>query len=183
MAALKTALLTSGLLLAACSPGYDPESPFAPPSRGQPVEDGLTIGGRLMDAGEYELALKEYRRAGRSQGLTAEVLTALGSANLQLGRLNQAQGLLEDAVEQDDTYVPGWNNLGVVFYEFENFAEAEKAFRRAFALDGGRSVEIRDNLTKTLAKLENSGYEEPNQGLRLLRRGQGDYLLTTSPVL
>lgn len=168
------------IFLAACEPAYDTTSPFAPPSRGAPLEDGLTIGGRLMNAGEYELALKEFRRAGREEGLTAEVFTALGSANLGLGRLGQAKDLLKHAIEADANYVPAWNNAGVVAYELGDFPSAERAFRRAFALDSGQSVEIRDNLAKTLAKIENPSYEEPKKGPQLLRRAKGDYLLVSS---
>ena len=43
-----------------------------------------------MEAGEYELALKAYYRAGSEIGINSDVLSAIGSADLKLGRLNQA---------------------------------------------------------------------------------------------
>ncbi len=76
--------------------------------------DGLIVGHRLMASGEYEVALRAYTRAAVSKGLNVDVLSALGSANLKLGRLGQAKQLLKKAVEKDDTFVPAWNNLGVV---------------------------------------------------------------------
>ena len=80
-------------------------------------EDGLIVGHRLMEAGEYELALKAYLRAASEDGVNADVLSAIGSANLKLGRLGQAEQILRRALEMDPTFVPALNNLGVVLME------------------------------------------------------------------
>jgi hypothetical protein len=48
--------------------------------------DGLIVGHRLMASDEPELALRAYYRAAGELGLNADVLSALGSANLKLGR-------------------------------------------------------------------------------------------------
>lgn len=174
------------LFLAACDPaGGAGTSPFPPSGRpaSGPSVDGLTVGHRLMEAGEYELALKAYLRAGAEQGATVDVLSAIGSANLRLGRLGQAEDILRRAVETDDRFVPAWNNLGVVLMERGQVGEASEVFRRAFALDAGRSPEIRQNLRLALAKLEASDYDVSTEAedLRLLRRGPGEYLLLTTP--
>lgn len=174
------------VLLSACgSAGGSGPTPFAPTglaARGEAV-DGLTVGHRLMEAGEYELALKAYLRAGSEQGATVDVLSAIGSANLRLGRLGQAERILRRAVEVDDRFVPAWNNLGVVLLERGATGEASEMFRRAFALDGGRTPEIRDNLRLALAKLDATDYDAATEAddLRLLRRGPGEYLLLTAP--
>jgi len=142
--------------------------------------DGLIVGHRLMAAGEYELALRAYTRAVAEQGLNADVLSALGSANLKLGRLGQAKKLLKSAVEKDDTFVPAWNNLGVVLSSEGNLREAKRVFQLAYGLDNGNSEEIRANLTKIIAKIENSGYtveNNNNNDFDLVRRGNGRYLL------
>ena len=165
-------------VLGACS--QERNTPFPPPSRGTPVENGLVIGNRLMAAGEYELALKSFSRAAGEIGLTVEVLTAIGSANLGLGRLGQAEKNLRRAIAKDDSFVPAWNNLGVVLIATGQFFEAEQILRRAFELDSGQSEEIRDNLRLALAKQENSSYDSPNTGPKLIQRGTGDFLLTTS---
>jgi Flp pilus assembly protein TadD len=70
----------------------------------------------------------------------------MGSANLRLGRLNQAEDLLRRAVAQDAMFVPAWNNLGVLLMERREYAEASEVFRRAYAADSGNSDTIRDNL-------------------------------------
>ena len=107
-----------------------------------------------MEAGEYELALKAYYRAASKQGATADVLSAIGSADLKLGRLNQAEQMLRRAVEADQLFVPAWNNLGVVLMEKGLYPEAARTFQTAFALDSGQSDSIRENLRLALAKIE-----------------------------
>ena len=172
--------------LAACETagglGASDNNGFAP--RGRPAfeksVDGLTVGHRLMRAGEYELALKSYLRAASEQGINVDVLSAIGSANLQLGRLGQAEEILRRAIEEDETFPPAWNNLGVVLYEQGNYGEASRVFKTAFALDSGQSAEIRENLTKALAKLDDPEYSPPEQ-FRLVRRGPGFYRLLETP--
>lgn len=135
-----------------------------------------------MAAGEYELALKSYYRAGAEQGITVDVLSAIGSANLQLGRLGQAERVLRDAIVVDETFVPAWNNLGVTLYEQGKYAEAERVFQVAFKLDSGASAAIRDNLALAVEKINNTGYApEKETNFNLLRRGAGDYTLLPTP--
>ena len=139
---------------------------------------GANMVRRLMAAGQHELALEAFTRAAADQGLTAEVLMALGSANLALGRLHQAEPLLRRAVKEEPDWAEAWNNLGIVLIEKGETAEASEVFRRAFALDNGQSDSIRDNLRLALAKMENSGYgEELEQEYKIVRRGHGDYLI------
>ena len=159
---------------------------LAPPP-GTPVVreavDGLEVGHRLMAAGEFELALRAYLRGASEQGATVDVLSALGSANLKLGRLGQAEQLLRRAIEADQRFVPAWNNLGVVLMETQRHGEARQVFRTAFALDSGRSDEIRENLRLAIAKTEDPGYSAENDNnLRLVRRGQGRFLLLSTPL-
>lgn len=170
--------------MTACSPtgglGTSDTGPFAPAGidASQDAVDGLIVGHRLMASGEYELALKAYYRAAADQGITVDVLSAVGSANLKLGRLGQAEQILRQAVEKDATFVPAWNNLGVVLMETGNFGEAERVFHTAFALDNGQSAAIRENLRLALAKIENPGYAaENNTNFALVRRGSGEYRL------
>ncbi|MEL6617566.1 MAG: tetratricopeptide repeat protein [Pseudomonadota bacterium] len=181
--ALPAALLS--LSLAACSTGGIDASqtgPFAPgiDRRAQSVS-GIEVGHRLIAAGEYELAIKAFNRAALDQGLDAEILSGLGTANLGLGRLNQAEKLLRRATTEFDPYPEVWNNLGVVLMEQGETAEAVQIFRKAFALDDGESTLIRDNLRKALAKSENSVTVEPSENqFKLVRRGSSDFLIRTA---
>ena len=172
------------LTLASCETGglnRSTDGVFAPGVAGPSAEDGLIVGHRLMDAGEYELALKAYNRAAFQQGLNVDTMSAIGSANLNLGRLGQAERWLRRAVEEDPTFPPAWNNLGVILMERGQIGEASEVYRRAFAADNGNSDENRDNLRLALAKLENPGNNtlQENQNFNLIRRGPGDFALTS----
>ncbi|MDA8586459.1 tetratricopeptide repeat protein [Rhodobacteraceae bacterium] len=173
------------LALAACDTagGLDPleNGGFAPTGRptSEQSVDGLMVGHRLMAAGEYELALKSYLRAASEQGVNVDVLSAVGSANLQLGRLGQAEEILRRATELDETFPPAWNNLGVVLMETGQYGEASRVFRVAFALDSGQSAEIRENLSLALAKVENPEYSDEEE-FRLVRRGPGFYRILST---
>jgi len=178
------ALVAATLCLAACLPtggfSHKDDSPFAPEidtSGGEDV-DGLIVGHRLMAAGEYDLALKAYLRAASEHGATVDVYSAIGSANLALGRLGQAETVLRDAIEIDETFVPAWNNLGVVLMERGEVSEAARVFQNAFALDSGRTDAIRENLRRALARRDDPEYPEvEEQAYELVRRGNGVYLL------
>lgn len=174
------------LALAACTQDRFSERGdrvYAPGVAGGDGVDGLIVGHRLMAAGEYQLALEAYLRAAGRYGLNVDTLSALGSANLRLGRLGQAEELLRRAVEEDPEFPAAWNNLGVLLMERGNIPEAAQAFRRAYATDNGNSDEIRDNLRLALAKMENPGYVDPqeNAEFQLVRRGTGDYVLLSAP--
>jgi Flp pilus assembly protein TadD len=174
------------LLLAACQPTGGrgaPDDPLAPPGvdpRGDGV-DPLLVGHRLMESGEYELALRSYTLAASQKGATVEVLSGIGSANLYLGRLGQAETILRSAIEQDDRFAPAWNNLGVVLMETGRYGEASRVFQTAFALDNGRSVEIQQNLRLALAKLEDPSYSDTDTNFALVWTGGGTYSLAPLP--
>lgn len=182
----KATVLAVAAALAGCQSNTDALKPLSDNGAYAPVDidtrqesvDGLIVGHRLMAAGEYELALKAYYRGAAEHGMNGDVLSALGSANLKLGRLGQAETLLRRALREDGEFVPAWNNLGVVLMETGRFGEAERVFRTAYALDSGASDEIRNNLRLALAKLQNPEYiPERDSNFALVRRGDGDYLL------
>lgn len=135
-----------------------------------------------MAAGEYELALKAYLRAAGEQGMNVDILSALGSANLHLGRLGQAEQLLRNAVALDPSFVPALNNLGVVLIERGKISEARVVFQQAFALDSGATDSIRENLSLAIALGEDTGYidSEATNNFSLVRRGQGEYVLLSA---
>lgn len=117
-----------------------------------------------MASGEYELALKAYLRAAADDGMTSDVLASIGSANLALGRLNQAEQLLRRAVEVDPENVPALNNLGVVLMNEDKPGEARIYFQRAYAADSGATDSIRENLRLAIAQSEGSVYSSPAEG-------------------
>ena len=183
-----TGLAILAMALAACDTtgglSQSDDSPFAPASATGDLDDavdGLTVGHRLMASGQYELALKAYLRAAATEGINVDVLSAIGSANLQLGRLGQAEQILRRAIELDETFPPAWNNLGVVLMERGEYGEASRTFRVAFALDSGRSAEIRENLRLAMAKLGDPEYsDDEEEAFRLVRRGPGFFQILST---
>jgi Flp pilus assembly protein TadD len=177
-----SALLLAAIALSACAPsgGVSRNLPYGVDGRGDAV-DGLTVGHRLMEAQEYELALKAYLRAAGEEGVNEDVLSAIGSANLKLGRLGQAEQILRRAVEMEPTFVPALNNLGVVLMERGKTGEAKRVFEQAYAYDSGASDAIRENLRLAIAATEQTVYpsESEANGFSLVRQGQGEYLLLT----
>ncbi|KEJ88248.1 tetratricopeptide repeat protein [Sulfitobacter donghicola] len=182
-------LLIFALALAACSSGgfgasvFGPKTPEAVDAPGVDLRadgaDNLETGHRLVASGQYELAIRSFNRAAIDRGtVDAEILSGLGTANLGLGRLGQAEKLLRRAVERDPTQPEIWNNLGVVLMESGKNADATQIFRKAFALDNGESVSIRDNLRLALEKSEYSGTSSSNnEEYKLVRRGSADYVI------
>jgi Flp pilus assembly protein TadD len=181
---IRATLLILVSFIAACSTGglNRGDGVYAPGIAGESDVDGLIVGHRLMAAGEYDLALSAYTRAAGRQGLNVDTLSALGSANLMLGRLGQAETLLRRAVEEDASFAAAWNNLGVVLMERGQIAEAAEVFRRAFATDNGNSDQIKENLRLALAKRDDPSYADANNNetFQLVRRGTGDYLILSS---
>lgn len=168
--------------LGACTPsgGVSRNVPYGVDARGDAV-DGLIVGHRLMEAGEYELALKAYYRAAATNGVNVDTLSAIGSANLALGRIGQAEKILRRAIEEDPTFVPAINNLGVALMESGQLGEARAVFQQAFAQDSGQTDSIRENLKLAIASTEAGVYDpaEEKGEFRLVRREKGKYVLLT----
>jgi len=143
-----------------------------------PSVDGLTVGHRLMEAEEFELALSAYQRAASETGVSAEALSGMGSANLRLGRLQQARTLLEKAVEQYAESASAWNNFGVVLINLGDYQQARQAFRVAFGVDNGNSELIRQNLILANRLIGEQTTEIAREyDFSLVRYGNGSYLL------
>lgn len=179
--------LTIAALLAACgntggfgASGVSRNDPYGVNPRGDAV-DPLLVGHRLMEAGEYELALKSYYGAAAETGLNVDTLSAIGSANLKLGRLGQAETILRRATEEDPSFVPALNNLGVALMEQGKVGEARIVFQQAYALDSGQSDSIRENLKRAIAATEAQVYDptEVEGEFELVRREKGRYVLLT----
>jgi Flp pilus assembly protein TadD len=179
-------LFSATLLLTACQMdqgGLQPLYQGIKPPPGTPqvhkAVDGLVVGRRLMAAGQYELALRAYYRAASEDGISPEILTAMGAANIRLGRLNQAEQVLRQALKLNPSFIPALNNLGVVLMAQGKYPEARLVFRNAFALDSGKSNEIRENLRLAIAKSQKSAYHPPRKDNKysLVRQGHGKYQL------
>ena len=161
------------------APGVDIDALAA-----QKGASNVEVGHRLISAGEYELAIRSFNRAALERGtLDAEILSGLGTANLGMGRLGEAEKLLARAVEQDDAQPVDYNNYAVLLMEKGRTGEAIAYFKRGFALSNGENIAIRDNLRLALAKSENSvtTEEEKQSDYKLVRRGNSEFVIRPTP--
>ena len=180
--------IATALALSACAPlgseaNRDKPIDLRPPGiakNGHSV-DPLIVGDRLMSAGEHELALDAYLRAAHEHGMTHEVQSAIAVANINLGRLNQAEDILLGLTTEAPRNPGHWNNLGVVLLEQGKYGEARRIFERAFGLSNGARPEIRENLRVALAKMEEQEYTEEQNAFTLVREGGGTFRLTQWP--
>ena len=147
------------------APGVDP--------KGQEV-DGLIVGERLMENGEYELALEAFHRAAAKHGLGPEVLSAMGVANFRLGRTDQAIDLFEKALISEPNWPGLLNNLGTALMAKGDYSQAALIFQKAVALDNGENDSIRNNLRLALEKKNESLYSQQKND----ENDQGDVILT-----
>ena len=177
------AVAVAALLTACAAQTTDPLGELAPTEPGVDVSrsattSGLDVGAQLMAAGEYELAIDAFNRAAVEEGISPDVLVALGGANLGLGRLGQAEDLFRRAVDLDDRWPEPWNNLGVVMMERNQHARAVQMFRRAYALDGGDSDVIRANLQLAETRLAEAVPVDNPSTLLVVRQGKGNVRLS-----
>jgi Flp pilus assembly protein TadD len=88
---------------------------------------------------------------------------------------------LRSAIEEDPSFVPALNNLGVVLMERGKTGEARVVFQQAFAADSGETDSIRENLRLAIARSEAAVYQEDEEvgTFTLMRRDQGQFVLLT----
>ena len=172
------------MFMAACSSGgFDVQKTESshPVSLASPISTDCLSGTALWRLANTNLPCSAYTRAAAQQGLNVDTLSALGSANLRLGRLGQAEACC--AVPLKKTRFP--RRMEQFGRHFDGkgriFGEAAEVFRRAFATDNGNSDQIRENLRISLALIEDPFYDTgQNQDVKLVRRGTGDYVILTA---
>lgn len=171
-------LLIALTALAGCAPGGGFPG-FAPREAPAPAPDPLAEAQALARAGAHEDALRAYLRAALAYGMTGDVLAGMGSSNLALGRLGQAQEQLRRATREDPANVAAWNNLGVVLMELDQPGPARGIFEHALGLPGGDTEEIRANFELALARSRNSARLADEAGdYVLIGQGGGTYRLS-----
>ncbi|WP_298430157.1 tetratricopeptide repeat protein [uncultured Jannaschia sp.] len=176
---LLVAALASGCVQGVSGRGAVPEDGLLPPGTAKgPGVDPLIVGDRLLAAGEPELALESYIRAGiEGDGLTPEVQLAMATANIELGRLGQAEAQLRTLVAAEPRNARALNNLGVVLLEQGETGEAHRVFKTAFALQP--SPEIRENLRVSSSRMVIPVYDDgQDDTFTLTRRTNGTWGLS-----
>jgi Flp pilus assembly protein TadD len=184
-------LIASGLLVGACTqPEGLPEGATAGATvRAAPAGQAnsyLYIGKRMLVAREPNLAMKAFLTSMSVEGISAEAMTGAGIAAQQLGLLTSARRYFEQARGLAPDSMTAHNNLGVVLYMMKEYYPARDAFRRAFALSGGKSEMAERNLNRveaTIAQMEEVPKTDPAISHEVIRLGTSEFRLieTASP--
>ena len=122
-----------------------PEQPSAR-DLARPGEGWLTVGKRLLAAGEHDLAMEAFERSLVLDGPSAEAMTGAGLAAEGQGLLTMAARYFEKARKLAPESVAVHNNLGVVLFRLDEPYRARQAFQAAFALSDGTSPMALQNL-------------------------------------
>lgn len=91
-----------------------------------------------LDRLDYHLAVRELTQAiedGVAKYDLAELYTILGKAYKNLGQFDQAIAAHEQAIQIDPNCYRAWNNLGIVHFARNNYAEAERCYQKALAIE------------------------------------------------
>lgn len=145
-----------------------------------PKPNALMEGQFRMERGDYEDALKAFKRALVEEGVDHLILSAIGSVELRLGRTGEAERVLNAALRLGPEHAPTWNNLGVVYLTTNRVREAQEAFEMALNLsEGDQNSAIERNLENTLERLTDLNYENSDEDskFRVLLGDRAEYYL------
>ena len=134
----------------------------------------------MLAAREPDLAMKAFLTSMNAEGISAEAMTGAGIAAQQQGLLTSARRYFEHALELAPDSVIAHNNLGVVLYKLKEYYPARDAFRRAYALSGGRSEMAGRNLNRaeaTIARMEKVTKTDPAISHEVVRLGTSEFRL------
>ena len=177
--------MVAALLGGCASSGAVPLPPPEEPTEGALAEAGeswLTIGKRLLTAGEHELAMQAFERSLVLEGPSAEAMTGAGLAAEAQGLLTMAARYFEKARDLAPASVVAHNNLGVVLFRLDEPYRARQAFLTAFALSDGTSPMAMQNLRlseQVIAEREAKlAVVDAAMNFRVDRRGSSEFKLS-----
>ena len=96
---------------------------------------GLEEGDRFKAEGDRQAALEAYTKALSAKGDFVEVIMVLGALLLESGRGSEAIEVIKRLVEIDSQSVQGYNYLGLVQYQAQDWEGARHSFARVLELD------------------------------------------------
>jgi tetratricopeptide (TPR) repeat protein len=125
-------LLLAGLVSAcASSPRSGTDTAVPPAAAIERFEEAVAA----LDAGELDVATRDFADLGRSYPEYATPLVNLGISYARASRLDEAEQALREAVARAPELAVAWNELGIVLRRQGRFAEARSAYERAVGAD------------------------------------------------
>lgn len=144
-------------------------------------ETWLSLGSRMLAAGEYDLAQQAFERSLLDDGVSAQAMSGAGIAASRQGLYTMAIRYFERARDLAPDSVIANNNLGVVLLRLGEYYPARQAFQAAFALSDGRNDLAMRNLRLAelaIAEIEaEQNYVDPAVNYRLQRLGTHEFEL------
>ena len=143
----------------------------------------MGVGLELLDSGEPAEAEQAFLRSLRVEGITAAALTGAGVAAQRQGLLTEAVRYYERAKEIEPESVAAHNNLGAALYGLGELYPARQAFKVAFALSNGASMEAAQNLDmaeRAISRAEAANPRLAENPQKLQRTGSAQYKLIVS---
>jgi tetratricopeptide (TPR) repeat protein len=108
----------------------------------------LSFGSVFFQRGYFEQSQAAFTRALQDDPSSAEALYGVGSACLQLNKLDEAQGMFERATkaraEYPATLPNAWNNLGLISTKQGRMNDAIADFQRALAISPDHLVALQN---------------------------------------
>ncbi|WP_458245186.1 tetratricopeptide repeat protein [Streptomyces sp. MAI_2237] len=93
------------------------------------------LGDIAAGQGNHEEAILSYREAAHLNPDDATTHNNLGATLFELGRLAEAEAVMQRAIEINPAYATAHNNLGATLFELGRFTEAEAALQRAIEVN------------------------------------------------
>ncbi|MFO7792709.1 MAG: tetratricopeptide repeat protein [Candidatus Saliniplasma sp.] len=85
--------------------------------------------------GEYDDAIKKFKKALELEGDNEAIWNNLGTAYSRLGDQDKARECLRQALDQDETYAIAWNNLGNANFRCGNYSDALDCYDKALKIE------------------------------------------------
>ena len=136
-------------------------------------------GNSLVDAGQYEQAIKAYDRALANRSNFAQALTNKGFAQGKLGNNVEKFASCENATDVDPDFAEAWNCKGLARFDLEQYELALQEYNRAIAIDPDF---YRGWYNKGQALLKLGRPQEAINATRQVLRVEHDYFLAWTQI-
>ncbi len=101
----------------------------------EPGTTAYLAGNNLFNDRYYERALESYREALADNPDLVVALNSIANSLIQLGRLEEAQAVIEQAIESDPGFGGHYATRGIIFDRVGRYEEAMADYAKALELD------------------------------------------------
>lgn len=106
-------------------------------------------GATLQSGGNYDKAEEVYRNGIKACGNTPSLLSHLSTIEILRGNISEAETLLKESLNQDDSNYMGWTNLGNLYQQKGHYRDAIESYKQALRINPGFEKAISNLLLTT----------------------------------